>query len=197
MLTIDVREFERAAKRMQAAVDQVPFALANALTTAAFRMKDEVLPETWSQHVTVRDPGFLRGSLRVQRATKRNLTVAVFDARGRAHLLAHSKGGTKFGKNQLNIPPSTGKTVTRGRGGVPKRMRPAAILANTPKRALRVLPHGIFVGEGGRLWLRYSAEKSARITGRVPFQETWRRVLAAEARRVFPITMKKAMSTRR
>lgn len=196
-LDLDLSAFRRAAQQMQAAQDQVPFALASALNTAAFRMKDTVLPEVWAEHVTVRDPGFLRGSLRVEKATKRNLSVAVFDNRRRASLLAHAKGGTKFAKRQLNIPPSTGKVVTRGRSGVPKRQRPAAILANTPKRALRVLPHGIFVGEGGRLWLRFSAKTSASIKRDVPFFESWQRVMAAEARWLFPAAMKKAMRTRR
>ena len=56
------------------------------LNTAAFLMKDDVLPDIWAQHVTVRDPGFLKGSLRVEKATKRNLTVAVFDQRKRGSL---------------------------------------------------------------------------------------------------------------
>jgi hypothetical protein len=197
MLTLDFSEFERRARELEGAPDQVAFALANALTSAAFRMKDEVLPEVWAQHVTARDPGFIKGSLKVERATKRNLQVVVYDARGRAHLGLHAKGGTKQAKRQLNIPPSSGKVVRRGRGGVYKSMTPAAILRNTPKRALRVLPHGIFVGEKGRLWLRYSAKPSARIRADVPFVESWNRVLREEARRMFPITMKKAMATRR
>jgi hypothetical protein len=56
MLTFNVVQFERAAQMMGAAIDQVPFALANAMTTAAFKARDNLIQDMWPRYVEVRGP---------------------------------------------------------------------------------------------------------------------------------------------
>lgn len=199
-LRIDFSEFERAARRMNAARDQVPFALSKALNEAAEKTRTKLITKTWPGAVTVRNARFLNAALttRGERATKKQLRVTIYDKLHRAHLEKHAFGGTKVAKGRgLAIPPSSGKTVRRTSRGVVKSQKPSAIIAMTPARSLRVLPHGIFTGEGGRLHLRYSFERSAKIRKDVPFLEVFHASMLAEARAAFPEAMARAMMSRK
>ncbi|BCP53795.1 hypothetical protein K32_24120 [Kaistia sp. 32K] len=195
MLQLDLSSFERAAKRLGGAVDQVPFALATSMTSAAFKTRRWLIDETWPKAVKVRNTNFLRAALQVEPATKHNLTVAISDRLGRGHLGLHAKGGVKHAKKRLAIPP-TG-TVQRGPKGIPRAQKPQAIRASTPARALRVLPRGIFIGRGGRLHLAYAFATSAMQRADVPFERHFRIVMAAEMRKAYPGAMRRAMRTRR
>ena len=196
-LRFDFRDFKRAARRIGAFEKQIPFALANAMTTAAFKVKDSLISETWAEHVEVRNRNALRQALRIEKARKTNLRVAIVGSgpsAQRLNLVAHAEGGTKKPQGRrLAIAPAG--TVKRGARGVPKGQRPAAIIAKTPKRALRITDRGIFVGEGGRLRLRYALKPSATIKADVPFKQDFARMMGAEVRRQFPIAMAKAMKT--
>lgn len=196
MLTFNFSDFERMARDLEHAEDQMKFAIANALTSAAFRARELLITDTWPAHVEVRNRMLLRTALRVERARKNNLRVAIVDTLGRANLLAHAKGGTaRPHGRRFAIPPKG--TVRRTAHGVTQSQRPRAIIASTPKRALRITPRGIFVGEGGRLHLRYAFATSAHIKKDVPFFEDFERYMREEIKRTFPIAMKKAMQTRR
>ncbi|MCX5496449.1 hypothetical protein OSH11_17210 [Kaistia dalseonensis] len=182
------------ADRLGGAVDQLPFALANALTAAAFTTRAFLVDDVWPRHVEQRNKRFISASLRIDKATKRNLSVSIFDNLGRGHLALHAKGGTKQAKKRLAIP-ATG-AVRRSGKGVRKSETPYAIRAMTPARALRVLPHGIFVGKGGRLHLVYSFKQSAHQPEDVPFFESFQRVMRAELKAGFSASLKNAMATR-
>jgi hypothetical protein len=197
MLYFDVSEFERRARELDAAADQIPFALANALTRAAFRTKARLAEETWPQHVQVRNKGFMKQALQIVPATKRNLTIEIFDRLGRANLKAHADSGTIRPQRARNLAIPPEGTVTRTARGIPDRQKPKAIIASTPKRALRITPKGIFVGQGGRLRLKYAFAPLARVKKDVPFREDFERFMRQELREAFPITMRKAMATRR
>jgi hypothetical protein len=199
-LSFDFSSFERKAKEIGGAIDQIPFALANAMSSAAFKVREILIDDTWPRHVEVRNRNAIRQALRVEKAKKKNLRVAIVGSgpsAQRLNLKAHAEAGAKrpLKGRRLAIAP-TG-TVHRGARGVPKGERPTAIINTTPKRALRITDRGIFVGQGGRLHLRYAFTPTARIKADVPFHEDFNRALRAELRRTFPIAMAKAMKTRR
>ena len=70
------------------------------------------------------------------------------------------------------------------------------MIARTPKRALRITRKGIFVGENGRLKLKYVFAPAAQISKDVPFYEDFERVMRQEIAAAFPGAMKRAMQTR-
>jgi hypothetical protein len=77
---------------------------------------------------------------------------------------------------------------------VRKSQRPHAVIVNTPKRALRITPRGIFVGKGGRL---YAFKASAAQPADVPFDREFREAMTAELRISFPASLARAMASRR
>jgi hypothetical protein len=196
-LQLDASEFERRAKDLHGAIDQVPFALSLALNGAVKNAREVLIHDTWPQHVTQRNPGFIKWALRMVFSTKRNLRVEIYDQSPdqRAHLKLHADGGTKTGRGQLAIPPQG--SVARGAHGVRKSQRPAAIVANTPKRALRITPKGIFVGKGGRLVLKYLFRKSVEQPADVPFEQAFQDAVLRAVRASFPAAIAKAMRPRR
>jgi len=193
-LTFDLTDFERLTAKLGGAADQLSFALANAMTSAAFRTRAGLTDDVWPKAVNVRNKRFLGVALNIEKATKRNLRIGIIDGLGRAHLALHAKGGTKQAKKRLAIP-ATG-AVKRTTRGVRKDQTPRAIIANTPKRALRVLPAGIFVGKQGRLHLVYSFKPSAHVNSDVPFYDSFDRAMRFEMRRQFPLALANAMKTR-
>lgn len=197
-LRLNLTDFEAKAKALGGAQDQVQYALSRALNTAVQNARRVLVEDTWPQHVTQRNPSFIGRALRTQFSTKRDLRVEIYDDLGRAGLARHADGGTKTprGRN-LAIPPQGAVTAQLGTHGVRKALRPAAIIASTPKRALRVTPRGIFVGKGGRLHLMYALKPSAQQPKDVPFREDFEIAMRNDVRTSFPVAMAKAMSTRR
>ncbi len=60
MLTFDMRDFERAARNFDAILDQVPFALAQAMNDGVEFAREEIINRTWPASVKVRNPRFWR-----------------------------------------------------------------------------------------------------------------------------------------
>lgn len=195
MLTLDLREFERAAERMGGAADQIAFALSGALNDAVKIARRTLIDQTWPKHVEVRNRNFLRNALLSEFATKTNLRVAITNtgtAGNRAHLKLHMTGGTKQARGRLAIPS---KRVVRTGKGVRQSQRPANL-----KRAV-VKGNRIFQAEGkgknSKLRLMYVLASAARQPRDVPFDSDFARVMLDEARRTFPARMAAAMRTRR
>jgi hypothetical protein len=92
-IQFDVTACERRAWELGGALDQVPFALAGALTDAAFIARRHLVEQTW--------PG----------------KIAVVDNLGRAHLKLQAAGGVKKARGRLAITTSRD---LRGAGGVAK-----------------------------------------------------------------------------
>jgi hypothetical protein len=191
----DQAVFERKAKQLQGALDQVPFALSQALNAAVKNARQVLVLNTWPSHVTQRNASFIGRALRTEFSTKRNLRVEIYDDLGRASLSLHADGGVKRAKKRLAIPP--GGTVTRTGRGVRKNQTPRSIIDRTPKRALRVTPQGIFVGKGGRLQLKYAFKQQARQPADVPFRDDFETTMRAELRVSFPAALARAMKSRR
>lgn len=195
-LQFDMREFERRARSIAAAEDQIPFALSRTLNDAAEIARSNLIDETWPRHVQVRDRNFLRAALTTsgRRATKRNLTVEIYDKLGRAHLGLHSKGGIKQAKGRLAIPDQKVK-ARRGSKGVPKSLRPSA-LPNSFRKG-----DAIFQRMGGKknphLRLMYVLKPTANQKADVPFDIDFRSIMLREVRSRFGVRMREAMRTRR
>lgn len=200
MITFDFREWDRAVQRLGADLDQVPFALSVALNDAAQKTRLRLADETWARHVQVRNRTFARYAMRIEkRATKGNLRIDIIEnptLNGRGNLGLHATGGTKRArKGKLAIPLKG--SVTRTGRGVRANQRPAAIIARTPKRALRVTDRGIFVGQGGKLRLKYSLEQTAQQPADVPFARDFKTIMTEELRKALPAAVARAMKTRR
>lgn len=192
MLTFHFGEFERKAREIGAAVDQIPFALANSLNAAAFKARQHIVSTTWPSAVEVRNKRFISVALRVDKATKTNLSAGVTDTLNRAALKKHAEGGTKVGRGMLAIPT---KRVVRTGSGVRPSQKPRVLKRAVRKGDLIFQAEGR--GKGARLRLMYSLKPAARIKADVPFYRDFNRVMLAEVRHAFPVEMAKAMRTRR
>ena len=198
-ISFDLSQFERAAKDMQAAVDQVPFALANAMNKAAFETRRELVGETWPGHVTVRNKAFIGAALRVRKASKKALRISIFDRLQHADLDRLEKGGPKTARGSLAIPTGDAKARRSGKG-VPQALRPLN-LANSfkapGKRGGSVIYQRTGKGKQRGLKLMYVLRPSAQIKPAVPFHADFQRTFTRQLEQAFPDAMWKAMRTRR
>jgi hypothetical protein len=194
-IKFDVREFERRAKELDGANDQIPFALALALTEAA-EITKQALVDEWPRHITQRNPGFIKRALQVKPATKHDLRVEIYDDLGRAHLKLHGIGGTKQAKGSFAIPAQ--RNIRRGARGVPRSQWPRS-LSNSFVANLH--------GKGAALWVRYGRglrhlrlmyvfRRSVAVRKDMPFYEIFGTTMLRELRQSFPAALKRAMSTR-
>lgn len=214
-LKFDVSAFERRARELGDAVDQVPYALSRAMNDAAKAARQELIDNTWGSHVHVRNPRFAKWALQIIYADKHNLTVEINDeaAHGRGHMLAHAKGGRHVGKG-LTAVPSSQIAALRTSGGIPKALRPRNV-PNTFKQGFVIyqrLPRhgrkkkrardakGRFMNTGGRkfghLKLLYVLKPSTPFNVDVPFFEDFTTIMRREIQSRFPAAMKAAMRTR-
>ena len=208
-LTFDLRDFQRVARQMQAFEEQIPFALARALNEAAEVARRELISTTWAQHITVRNPNFLKAALTTKgaRATKRNLRVEIYDKLGRGNLSLHDQGGTRRGQGALAVPTSA-LASRRGSKGIPKGMRPKTLPKSFAKPGksgdmLIFQRTGSYKKAGKRalaqdnrhLKLAYVLKPSTPIRADVPFHADFNRVMRREMPRQFQVFMQKAMET--
>lgn len=207
-LNLNLSEFQRKAREMQAAQDQVPFALSQALNRAALNTRQVLIQETWPRYVQVRDRNFLRNALRVEMSSKRSLSVTVTNvgasAGNRGHLALHADGGTKQARGRLAMPDR--KILgNRGSKGMPARLRPKGIPNSFLKGGVLYQRTGSYKsGRGGKpgaddrgLRLMYTLKPSASIKGDVPFRSEFRREMLREIRGQFGVAMRQAMMTKR
>jgi hypothetical protein len=195
-LKIDTSAFAKRAEELHEQIDAVPYALALAMNRAVENTRNALVQDTWPKHVTQRNSGFIGRALRRgAKASERNLRVEIFDSLGRAHLKLHDAGGGKTAKGKFAIPV-TG-SIKRTAKGVPKNKRPAVIIANTPKRALRITDRGLFVGKGGRLKMLYAFRTSTSQPADVPFEQDFRDAMTVELRTSFPAAISAALKPRK
>ena len=207
-LSLDMRDFERAARDFGAILDQVPFALAGAMNDALDDAYAELTTRTWPESITARNPSFIRAALttRGNRATKGNLRVAIEDKLGRASLSLHAEGGEKLPKGKALAVPSARIAGARGRSGVPKGLRPRAIPNSFVKgnaiyqRIGKYEKAGPGKGKGydGRgLVLMYTLAPEAAIRPDVPFEPDFERAFRSGIERAFGPRLQAAMAKRR
>ena len=168
----------------------------------------------------VRNPRFLDAALttRGNRATKRNLRVAIDDRLGRASLSLHAEGGEKRPRGNAIAVPSKAIVGRKGAGGVPKGLRPR----NVPNSFVKQSAHGPVLFQrtgayhkvGTRGAKRAGAEKGGGYDGRglrvmyglarrveirpdVPFDRDFERAMWLGVTRAFGPRLQKAMANRR
>ena len=129
MITFNFRDFERAAKKLGAASDQIPYALARSLNDAAEIARKEIIEETWPNSIQSQNKSFMRAALTItgNRATKKNLRVAIVDKLGRGNLIQHADGGTALPKGRKLAVPSDVLKPKRTGKGMPARLKPRAL----------------------------------------------------------------------
>lgn len=216
MLTFDISDFERAARNFDALLDQVPFALAGAMNDAVEFARAELIERTWPESVTVRNRTFLKAALttRGNRATKRNLRVAIDDRLGRASLPLHAEGGEKRPRGQAIAVPLPAVAGRRGASGVPQGLRPRNVPNSFVKNGVLFQRTGAYQKAGtkgakkggapqgkgydGRgLRPMYRLAPSVEIRRDVPFDSAFERAMWLGITRSFGPRLKAAMASRR
>lgn len=205
-LTFDFRDFERAAERMQAAQEQIPFALSQAMNDGLAAAREQIVERTWPAHMTVRNQRFLGVALRREFASKRKLRVSLFDNIGRGNLLLHEQGGTRRPRGASIAVPTDRLKGKRTGKGVPKGLRPGALGATAFKKGDALYRRvGTYQkgspGEPGtdnrRLELLYVLKPSTQIKAEVPFEADFDRAMITEVWRSFRPRLMTAMAGRR
>lgn len=194
-LKLDLSVFEELADRMDAARDQIPFALAGALNDAAFTTRTEFIQETWPHHIRQRNASFMRAVWHVGMADKHNLVVRLYDQLGREFLVTHDRGGVKrpYHGGRLAIPVGGYAGARRTSGGAitegwKPRNLPGAFIRN----------NAIFMRVGKKnVQMVYVLKPSANIRPDVPFTATFKDFMEKQALTAFPARMVTAMMTRR
>lgn len=194
-IKIDLTPFLVQTYRMNAAIDQMPYALSRAINDAANDAYQYLIEETWPKAVKVRNASFLRWALRTKFSTKYDLRVEVYDNTSdqRAHLALHAEGGIKTPKHTEIAVPTT--AVHRGSGGVFKNQRPH----DMPNKVVKgnKIYQSIGRGKNKHLKLMYVLTPRARQPKDVPFHEDFEAIMMESAQKHFKDRMMQAMSTRR
>lgn len=220
-LRFDMSAFEQAARDLEAAADQIPFALSRALNDGADQTREHLIAETWPRGVKVRNQNFIRAALTTagQRATKSNLSVTIYDKLGRASLSLHDTGGVKQGRGRLAIP---GPNIRLGARGVAAGSRPLALKNTFVTDGRRANPHlkqgalyqrqgayraaGTVISRTGKkrktaadfrtLKLMYVLRPAVTIKPTVHFHADFERLMPEAVRKAFPIRLQEAMRSR-
>jgi hypothetical protein len=193
-LKIDTSAFERQARAISGGIDQLGYALSRAMNVAVKDARTVLVQQTWPKSVTVRNKSFLSAALRMEFATKGNLSVAITDAGlpGRAHLALHADGGTKVAKGRLAIPTNA---VRKGASGVVASQLPAVLKRKVVKGGLIFQAYGR--GKNSHLRLMYKLQSSATQPADVPFRSDFADAILNGVRTSFPEAFRRALATAR
>ena len=192
-LSIDATAFIEKAKKIEGGLRQLPFALSVTLNDAVFSTRRVLTEYTWPRHVNVRNKSFISASLRVEKATKHNLRVMIYDILERGKLYYHAKGGlVRPYSSRVFAIPIPGH-VRRTARGIAQRDRPRNLELN--RRSVRVTKRGIFVGKKGRLQMIYSFKPAISQPKDVPFFEDFNYSMRNEIRTNFGRSFARALST--
>jgi hypothetical protein len=154
-LKIDFSEVLQLADDLHVAADQVPFAVARTMNDELFKAREAVVTE-FQNKMNVRNPNFPSAVLRVQTASKQNLSGAIVE-QSPSHILGdHDQGATREAAGHRFAVPSTeyakDKMTQRG-------LRQDARLHNIlqrGKRAVRIVGNKVFIAKRGQKGLRYA-----------------------------------------
>jgi hypothetical protein len=190
---LNMGDFERAALNAGQALDQVPFALSQALNDAAKVARTEIVDVVWPRTMNVHNSAFMGWIMRTNFADKHNLEVSIYNREPREFLPRQAEGGTKTPHRGRQIAlPSGFVNASRGSGGVPRWLRPRNV-PNSFRKGDAIFQR---IGKD-RLRLLYTLKGQARVPKRFPAHETWARIMRSEVMRAFGPRMQAAMRTRR
>jgi hypothetical protein len=182
-------------KAMQGLSKQLPFATSVALNSTAFDVREQIVERTYPKSFTVRNKRFASAMFRVEKASKRKLTAAVFDKLGRDYMVKQAEGGIKTPRGtNIAIPGRLNQRTATGK--IPRSRQPRNLLNNGKayKTTLRggqqaiVQPQGR--GKSKRLKVMYVLEQRANIPQRFDFYEDASMI----SRRVFDKNFAKAFA---
>lgn len=193
-IKIDASDCIRVMRNLQAAEDQMPFALSLALNEATKRTREYLIKVTWPGGVKPRNASFIAASLTMKGsfATKKLLSTEIYQhprMRGRVFLQQLARGGTRTGRGNLAIPLSR---IPRGPRGIPARFKPKNM-----KDAVRKGNALYMRNAKGKLELVHVLRPAVRIPKRVNFYEDYQRVMGQELYKQLPAAVERAMRTRR
>jgi hypothetical protein len=195
-VNFDTSDFWKRAKQLEADQKQVPFAMAVLLNDAAFAARRVMTENIWPTYTANRNTNFLSASLQVQRASKGDLTVTIYDKLQRGHLYEQVHGGVVTpARGRMFAIPIKGM-VRRGARGVALSDRPRNLISNKKKK-VRVTSKGIWVGDKGKLKLMYLFKPQVTITKRVPLFEAFNYTVMETMRTGFMRAMAFALQTAR
>jgi hypothetical protein len=194
-IKIDAKPFEDQTEAMDAALDQMPFAISRALNDAADETYNSLIENTWPRSVKVRNSNFIRWALRTKFSTKLDLRVEIYDNTSdqRAHLSLHAEGGVKTPRGSRLAIPTT--NVSRGAGGVSKNQSPQGLSNKVVKGNL--IFQSVGRGKNKKLRLMYVLAGSARQPMDVPFKADFETTMTDSASKHFKERMMQAMRTRK
>ncbi|MDT3382514.1 hypothetical protein RNI52_34630 [Labrys neptuniae] len=191
ILTFDFSSFERMAKKLEVARQQLPFAIATAMNQSAFATRSELIQD-WPKHVTAKNPSFVGWAFGVRKATKTNLSIEINDERagGRTLLKGLADGGQHTSQGRLAVPVAGQR---RGARGIVPSQRPRAL-----KQAFKkgdVIYEVVGKGKRKRLRLAYVLKPSVVVPKRVPFRQVFEDTMRREMAQRVPVAMLQAMKT--
>lgn len=198
-IKLDLSEVYALADDLAVAHDQVPFAMARVMNAAAFIARDSLVHQTWPRSVEQRAINFPSAVIHVVKATKSHLHVEIVEDRqsSTAPLIDHAEGGTRHAKTKFAIPlPDYRRGRITATHGLKMDARLAAVLKRTPKRALRITPGGVFIGQHGRLQMIFAFKEQVTMRKDVPFEEDFKRVVMEVIDRELEPALLMAMRTR-
>tara|TARA_B100001123_G_C14989863_1_gene899124 strand:- start:167 stop:790 length:624 start_codon:yes stop_codon:yes gene_type:complete len=181
---------------------QLPFAFSRTLNDTMFKVREHAVKTVYPRSFDVRDPKFFSAIMRVEKSTKTRLVASLSDKVGREYLERHSKGGIKRARGGRIAIPSRELAARRSGRGVPKGMRPSA-LVSSPRGFVGHTKSGqqvIYQRKGKRRYpirVQYVLEPSASIRKTFPFYEEAQRLTRRESGRIFKRHFRKAVETAR
>ena len=99
----------KVQKAIQGFSKQMPFAMSQALNSTAFDIRRQIVDRTYPQSFNVKNKRFANAMFRVEKASKRKLSAAVFDRLGKDYMAMQAEGGTKLPRGR-NIAIPAGLT---------------------------------------------------------------------------------------
>jgi hypothetical protein len=217
-LEIDAKPLAERAEQLGAAADQLPFIFMTVMNDAAFKARQVLTEVTWPSHVQVKNRQFISAALRVEKATKDNPAIRIYDVLGKANLKQHAYGGIArpIRSRQFAIPmPGFGRfslgdaslrspalLIEKGEpfiAGIVRKLKGKKRRKSRRKvdvlRSVRITPKGIFVGKGGRLHLAFAFKRSVTIPSQVPFDQDFRYTVTEAVRTGFDDKVVRAMQS--
>ncbi len=174
-LSFNLSDFRRTAVQIaRFNRDQLPYALSKTINGALFDARKKVVEETLANAFTMRNKRFPSAAMRVEKASKRNLSGSLYDRLNHASLGLHASGGMKKPKSgRIAIPTARIKRTTRG---VSKR---------------------IYKGEGGQLVKLYTFARREKIKKTFSFSQDFEATVRGSFDQNFAKNFRHALKTAR
>ena len=165
----------KVQKAIQGFSKQMPFAMSQALNSTAFDIRRQVVDRTYPNSFDVKNRAFVNAMMRVEKASKRKLSAAVFDRFKRDYMTNQAEGGIKQKRGRYVAIPASDRPKVSGKATY-HRVHPRQVLSR-PKAFVQKANNSTMILER-RTKRRYPLKKlyvlhtsSPRIPKRFPFYE--------------------------